>query len=266
MVESVVDYAIYMLDPSGLIVNWNAGARRAMGYEAHEIAGQHFSRFFTKEDRAAGLPWRVLEIATKEGRYEFGRLARAQGWQPVLGFGCREHDPRRGWRSHRLCRDYARCLRPEGGAGRLARKRAAVPAAGRGRDRLRSFHARSQWDRHELECWGEADQGIRFRGNRRAALRALLHRARQGGGRARACPADRGRRRALRSARLARPQERRALLGERDHPSHPGRGRQPRRLRKDHPGHHRKARGGNRAAKGSGAPRAARSGWRRLAI
>ena len=46
MVESVVDYAIYMLDPSGLIVNWNAGARRAMGYEAHEIVGQHFSRFY----------------------------------------------------------------------------------------------------------------------------------------------------------------------------------------------------------------------------
>ncbi len=75
MVESVVDYAVYMLDPSGLIVNWNAGARRAMGYEAHEIAGQHFSRFFTKEDRAAGLPWRLLEIASKEGRYE------SEGWR-----------------------------------------------------------------------------------------------------------------------------------------------------------------------------------------
>ncbi len=75
MVESVVDYAIYMLDPSGLIVNWNAGARRAMGHEAHEIVGQHFSRFYTKEDRTAGLPWRVLDIARLEGRYE------SEGWR-----------------------------------------------------------------------------------------------------------------------------------------------------------------------------------------
>jgi PAS domain S-box-containing protein len=75
MVEGVVDYAIYMLDPSGLIVNWNAGARRAMGYEAHEIVGQHFSRFYTREDRTAGLPWRVLEIAAHEGRYE------SEGWR-----------------------------------------------------------------------------------------------------------------------------------------------------------------------------------------
>ena len=75
LVEGVVDYAIFMLDPGGLIVNWNAGARRTIGYEPHEIVGQHFSRFYTKEDRTAGLPWRVLEIAAHEGRYEF------EGWR-----------------------------------------------------------------------------------------------------------------------------------------------------------------------------------------
>jgi PAS domain S-box-containing protein len=75
MTGSVVDYAIYMLDPSGLIVNWNAGARRALGYEANEIVGQHFSRFYTREDRTAGLPWRVLEIAGTDGRYV------SEGWR-----------------------------------------------------------------------------------------------------------------------------------------------------------------------------------------
>jgi PAS domain S-box-containing protein len=75
LVEGVVDYAIFMLDPGGLIVNWNAGARRTIGYEPHEIVGQHFSRFYTKEDRTAGLPWRVLEIAAHEGRYE------SEGWR-----------------------------------------------------------------------------------------------------------------------------------------------------------------------------------------
>ncbi len=75
LVDGLVDYAIYLLDPAGLIVNWNTGARRIVGYEADEIAGQHFSRFYTKEDRTAGLPWRVLEIAAHEGRYE------SEGWR-----------------------------------------------------------------------------------------------------------------------------------------------------------------------------------------
>jgi PAS domain S-box-containing protein len=74
-VEGVVDYAIYMLDPSGVIVSWNAGAQRLKGYRAEEIVGQHFSRFYTKEDRAAGLPSRVLAAAEREGRYE------AEGWR-----------------------------------------------------------------------------------------------------------------------------------------------------------------------------------------
>ncbi len=75
LVENVVDYAICMLDPSGLVINWNSGARRMQGYEAHEIVGQHFSKFYTREDRTAGLPWRVLEIAAREGRYE------SEGWR-----------------------------------------------------------------------------------------------------------------------------------------------------------------------------------------
>ena len=70
LVNAVSDYAIYMLDPTGHIVTWNPGARRFKGYEADEIIGEHFSRFFTPEDRAAGAPQEVLRIAHQEGRYD----------------------------------------------------------------------------------------------------------------------------------------------------------------------------------------------------
>jgi PAS domain S-box-containing protein len=75
LVEGVVDYAVYMLDPSGVVVNWNAGAQRLKGYTADEIVGQHFSRFYSRQDRAAGLPMRMLDIAAREGHYE------SEGWR-----------------------------------------------------------------------------------------------------------------------------------------------------------------------------------------
>jgi PAS domain S-box-containing protein len=75
LVQAVKDYAIYMLDPSGVIVNWNAGAERLKGYSAAEVVGQHFARFYTREDRAAGLPARVLATAAREGHYE------GEGWR-----------------------------------------------------------------------------------------------------------------------------------------------------------------------------------------
>ncbi len=70
LVESVTDYAIYMLDPNGVVTNWNSGAQRFKGYTAHEIVGKHFSQFFTREDRQAGLPEHILETAAREGRFE----------------------------------------------------------------------------------------------------------------------------------------------------------------------------------------------------
>lgn len=70
LVQGVSDYAIYMLDLDGHVVNWNAGAQRAKGYLEHEIVGQHFSVFYTPEDRAAGLPAKGLETARREGRFE----------------------------------------------------------------------------------------------------------------------------------------------------------------------------------------------------
>jgi PAS domain S-box-containing protein len=75
LVEGVIDYAIYMLDPGGYISTWNAGAERAKGYARDEIVGQHFSKFFTPEDQAAELPQRALEIAAREGRFE------QEGWR-----------------------------------------------------------------------------------------------------------------------------------------------------------------------------------------
>jgi PAS domain S-box-containing protein len=75
LVQSVTDYAIYMLDPTGKISSWNAGAARFKGYEADEIIGQHFSRFYTDEDRERGIPVTALQTAEREGRFE------AEGWR-----------------------------------------------------------------------------------------------------------------------------------------------------------------------------------------
>jgi PAS domain S-box-containing protein len=70
LVAGVKDYAIYMLDPDGYVVNWNEGAKNIKGYEAEEIVGKHFSLFYTREDIEAGKPELELEIALSEGRYE----------------------------------------------------------------------------------------------------------------------------------------------------------------------------------------------------
>ena len=75
LVQSVVDYAIYMLAPDGRVTSWNAGAERIKGYTQTEIIGQHFSRFYVAEDIEAGVPSRALETARREGRYE------AEGWR-----------------------------------------------------------------------------------------------------------------------------------------------------------------------------------------
>jgi PAS domain S-box-containing protein len=66
----VRDYAIYMLDREGNVTNWNAGAEAIKGYSAEEIVGQHFSQFYTEEDRAKGEHLSALETALREGKYE----------------------------------------------------------------------------------------------------------------------------------------------------------------------------------------------------
>ena len=75
LVESVVDYAIFVLAPDGRVRTWNAGAQRLKGYTADEIIGHSFSRFYTPADAAAGEPQRALATAARDGRYEH------EGWR-----------------------------------------------------------------------------------------------------------------------------------------------------------------------------------------
>ena len=70
LVDSVKDYAILMLDPDGHVVSWNAGAERIKGYQAEEIIGKHFSRFYSPEDIHGGKPEHELKVAATEGRFE----------------------------------------------------------------------------------------------------------------------------------------------------------------------------------------------------
>ncbi|WNW10601.1 EAL domain-containing protein [Pseudomonas sp. DTU_2021_1001937_2_SI_NGA_ILE_001] len=70
LVQGATDYAIYMLDLDGHVVNWNSGAERAKGYRAEEIVGRHFSVFYTPDDRARGLPQHGLDTARRDGRFE----------------------------------------------------------------------------------------------------------------------------------------------------------------------------------------------------
>lgn len=75
LIASVTDYAIYMLDPEGRVNSWNPGAQRFKGYLADEIIGQHFSVFYSADERAAGVPERALRMARYQGKFE------AEGWR-----------------------------------------------------------------------------------------------------------------------------------------------------------------------------------------
>jgi PAS domain S-box-containing protein len=75
LVQSIVDYAVYMLDTEGYVTSWNSGAERIKGFQTEEIVGKHFSTFYTEEDRKAGMPQRVLDTARKEGKFE------GEGWR-----------------------------------------------------------------------------------------------------------------------------------------------------------------------------------------
>ena len=96
LVQSVTDYAIYMLDAGGHVASWNAGAQRIKGYSPEEIIGRHFSNFYTEADRASGLPRVGLETATREGRWEHeGLRVRKDGtafWAHVVIDAIRDDD------------------------------------------------------------------------------------------------------------------------------------------------------------------------------
>ncbi|MEO8058861.1 MAG: PAS domain S-box protein [Burkholderiales bacterium] len=75
LVQGVTDYAIYLLDPEGIVTNWNVGAQRIKGYLPEEVIGSHFSRFYRPEDRERGQPQTALATAIREGRFE------SEGWR-----------------------------------------------------------------------------------------------------------------------------------------------------------------------------------------
>ena len=84
LLVGVTDYALYMLDPNGLVASWNAGARRIKGYSDEDIIGQHFSKFYFDGDRAAGLPAERLPPQRKRGAMKrragaYARTARSSG-------------------------------------------------------------------------------------------------------------------------------------------------------------------------------------------
>ncbi len=96
LIDSVVDYAIYMLDPAGIVRSWNAGAERIKGYTAEEILGQHFSRFYPQADIERGKPRYQLEVAANVGRCEDeGYRVRKDGsqfWADVVLTAVRDAD------------------------------------------------------------------------------------------------------------------------------------------------------------------------------
>ena len=75
LIESAVDYAIYMISLDGLVVSWNSGAKRLKGYQPAEIIGRPYATFFTPEDRERGLPQHALRTAAETGRFE------SEGWR-----------------------------------------------------------------------------------------------------------------------------------------------------------------------------------------
>jgi PAS domain S-box-containing protein len=88
MIAEIQDYAIILLDEDGTILSWNAGAQKIKGYQEKDILGQNFRIFYTPEDRQAGLPEQLIELAKKEGRARhIGRRVRSNGvifWGSIL--------------------------------------------------------------------------------------------------------------------------------------------------------------------------------------
>jgi PAS domain S-box-containing protein len=129
LVQSVDDYAIFVLDPEGRVASWNAGAQRLKGYRAEEIVGEHFSKFYPAEDAAAGKPAAELEAALRDGRaYDQGWRVRKDGtlfWADVVVTAMHDETGRfRGFA--KVTRDLTERKRAEEDRLRLARAEAEL--------------------------------------------------------------------------------------------------------------------------------------------
>lgn len=154
LVDSVEDYAIYMLDPEGNVTTWNKGAGRMKGYSTEEISGRNFAIFFPKEDVEAGKPTRELAAALRDGRTEDeGWRVRKDGthfWAnatlTALWDGRGEHI---GFA--KVTRDLTTRREAEERAQQLAREHAARAAAELGERRVRESEERSRALSERLE-------------------------------------------------------------------------------------------------------------------
>ncbi len=231
--DSVRDYALFLLDPSGKVLTWNTGAQQIKGYAASEIVGESFERFYTEQDRASGRPRTLLAEAARTGRVE------QEGWRV-------RKDGSQFWADVVISRtDRAP---PDGGGP--APERGDQPADDRQREGLRHLHVGPGRAHHQLERRGGARQGLPGqRGDGATFLPFLLTRGR-GLGKARKASPRRGGGRARRGRRLARAQGRHPLLGGRGDQPHHRRRRKPDRI---HQGH---ARSDGSQASGGGRERA----------
>jgi PAS domain S-box-containing protein len=207
LVEGITDYAIYMLDAAGLVTSWNRGAERFKGYSEGEIIGQHFSRFYTEEDKAIDLPQTALRTAREEGRFE------QEGWR-VRKDGTRfwAHvviDPIRDSKGNLV--GYAKITRD------LSERRRAEEHLRESQEQLRLLvegvtdYALYMLDLNgRVSSWNAGAERIKgyTRRDPRAPLLAFLYRGGAGGGRPRQSLATGGGRRSLGDGRLALAQGR----------------------------------------------------------
>ena len=145
LVESVKDYAIFMLDANGHVVTWNAGAQRIKGYSAGEIIGKHFSVFYPIEDVIAGKCERELEIAAREGRFEDeGWRVRKDGtlmWANVVITALRSPDDGTLFGFAKVTRDLSERRKAEAAQRQLAAQQAALAEKTRIQEFLERFIA-----------------------------------------------------------------------------------------------------------------------------